>query len=180
MPIKRNEGWREPLLSITGRLGLTFLIGFVLLVLSVFPIPTGHFGDVRPGFILMTVYYWSIMWPTVMTYLTTFLIGLAFDLLAGLPLGMNAMTLLMVQWVTRSQRKFMLGQSFRVIWAGLALMAFLSAFIHWLLSSLLHETILGAQSVVVGALLTCLLFPVMMPLLTASGRWIADKSSTLV
>ncbi|HEX2751551.1 MAG TPA: rod shape-determining protein MreD [Alphaproteobacteria bacterium] len=179
MPIKRNEGWREPLLSITARLGLTFLIGFVLLVLSVFPIPTGHFGDVRPGFILMAVYYWSIMWPTVMTYLTTFLIGIAFDLLAGLPPGMNAMTLLMVQWVTRSQRKFMLGQSFRVIWAGLALMAFLSAFIHWVIFSLLHGTLLGAQSVVVGAVLTCLLFPVMMLPLSAFGRWIADKSSRL-
>jgi len=180
MPMKRNEGWREPLLSITARLGLTFLIGFVLLVLSVFPIPTGHFGDVRPGFILMAVYYWSIMWPSVMTYLTTFLIGIAFDLLAGLPPGMNAMTLLMVQWVTRSQRKFMLGQSFRVIWAGLALMAFLTAFIHWAVFSLLHGTLLGAQSVAVGAVLTCLLFPVMMPPLSAFGRWIADKSSRLV
>lgn len=180
MTIKRNEGWRDPLLSILARLGLTFLIGFVLLVFSVFPLPTGHFGDVRPGFILMAVYYWAIMWPSTMTYLTTFLIGIAFDLLAGLPPGMNAMTLLMVQWVTRSQRKFMLGQSFRVIWAGLALMAFLTALIHWALFSLLHGAMLGAQSVVVGALLTCLLFPVMAPLLAAFGRWIAQKSSSLV
>lgn len=180
MSLKRNEGWREPLLVITARLGLTFLIGFVLLVLSVFPIPTGHFGDVRPGFILMAVYYWSIMWPSVMTYLTTFLIGIAFDLLAGAPPGMNAMTLLMVQAVTRSQRKFMINQSFRVIWAGLALVAFLTALIHWILFSLLHGAFLGAQTALVGAVLTCLLFPVMMPPLSHFGRWIADKSSRLV
>lgn len=179
MPLKRNEGWRDPLLSIFARLGMTFLIGFVLLVFSVFPLPTGHFGDVRPGFILMAVYYWSIMWPSTLTYLATFLIGIAFDLLAGLPPGMNAMTLLMVQWVTRSQRKFMVGQSFWVIWAGLALVTFLTGLIHWLLYSLLHETILNAQSVVVGAVLTCLLFPVMVPLLSAFGRWITQKSSSL-
>ena len=89
------------------------------------------------------------------------------------------MTLLMVQWVTRSQRKFMVGQSFWVIWAGLALVTFLTGLIHWLLYSLLHETILNAQSVAVGAVLTCLLFPVMAPLLSAFGRWIAQKSSSL-
>lgn len=179
MARKRNEGWQEPLLSILGRLGLTFLIGFVLLLLSVFPLPTEHLGDVRPAFILMTVYYWAIMFPSTLTYFTVFLIGLSFDLLAGFPPGVNAMTLLIVQWIVRSQRKFMLGQPFRVIWAGLALMAFGAALMQWAVFSLFYGAPLNIRPVLISALLTCLLFPVLLPVLASSGRWLAEKSVRL-
>lgn len=177
MPIKRHDGWRAPFVTTLGRIGLTFLVIFVLLLVSVFPLPGAHAADVRPAFILMAVYYWTIMWPATFTYFTTFLVGIAFDLLAGYPPGMHTVVLLLVQWVTRSQRKFMLGQPFRVIWAGLVLVAFVTAILQWALFSLFYGELITVKPVLVSALLTCALFPLAVPALSAFGRWIAQRSS---
>ena len=76
------------------------------------------FAEVTPAFAVMAVFYWTIYRPERLPYVATFGIGVLQDLLAGTPLGMTALLLLVVQGVVASQRTFFRGKPFLVIWWG--------------------------------------------------------------
>ena len=99
MAFPSGDGWQESAFGSLGRFLLTFLAVFLLIVLSIFPFSLGHFGEIRPSFLLMAIYYWAIMRPSTLSPLATFIVGIAFDLMAGFPLGLNALTLVVAQWV---------------------------------------------------------------------------------
>lgn len=130
-----------------------------LFCLSVIPMQAGGIDDIRPPFLLMAIYYWTIFRPRLLSPVAVFLIGLVIDLVTALPLGMTALVFTAVQWVTRTQRKFLIGQSFIVIWWGFLLMAFAAALLHWGLFCLLHFTLMPVQPVLMGALLGVCTFP---------------------
>jgi rod shape-determining protein MreD len=172
-----QDGWKGLLVTAAARLGLMFLVVFVLLIVSTFPLPGAHFAEVRPAFVLMAVFYWTILWPGVFSYFLTFVTGIALDLMAGFPPGMNALPLVLVQWITYRQRKFMLGQPFRVIWAGLALVAVGTGALQWLMYSAFSGHAMAIRPQVMSVLVTCALFPAAAPALSAFGRWVAARSS---
>src|ERR1700749_5140385 len=123
--------WHETVLRMFGRWGLV-LIGLVALVLlRSTPLPIPHLCEVRPFFMLMVIYYWTILRPP--PPLAVFMLGLLLDFLSYYPLGMNALTLVLAQALTSYNRKFLLGQSFLVTWAGFALVAVGAGFLQWLL-----------------------------------------------
>lgn len=66
-----------------------FLVIFVLLIVSTFPLPGAHFSEVRPAFVLMAVLLDHIV-ARCFTYFLTFCLGIALDLLAGFPPGLNS------------------------------------------------------------------------------------------
>lgn len=153
--------WNEPLLGAVGRCGLMLLAVFVLFILSAFPFEIAYLGEVRPFFMLMAVYYWTIMRPSLLPPLATFIIGIILDLLFNWPLGMNAVVLVTAQAVTLSQRKFLLGQLFLVIWVGFALIAFGTGAVQWALFALFNMTLISIKSMLISSVLSVLLFPLM-------------------
>jgi rod shape-determining protein MreD len=168
--------WNESFLRIAGRWGLAMLGVFVLLVLSAFPFQVAHLGEIRPAFMLMAVYYWAILQPPMP--LAAFLLGLVLDLVSAYPLGMNALVLVAVQWLTSSQRKFFLGQSFLVIWACFALVAFGSGLVQWALFSLFDLMVFSPRPMLVSTLLSAFLFPlVVLPLGMAHKALVEHPSS---
>lgn len=177
MPLQIQDGWKGILLAAAARFGLTFLVIFVLLIVSTFPLPGPHLAEVRPAFVLMAVYYWTILFPGTFSYFLTFGLGIALDLLTGFPLGINAASLVLVQWVTFRQRKFMLGQPFGVLWAGLALVAVSIGTLQWLVFSIVNSQPAPLRSQLMSIAVTCALFPVAAPALSAFGRWVAVRSS---
>lgn len=175
---KSGDGWQESLFGALGRFLLTFLAIFLLLVLSTFPFSIGHFGEIRPSFLLMAIYYWAIMRPSTLPPLATFAIGIAYDLMSGFPLGLNAMTLVVAQWLTRTQRKFLLGQSFVVIWMGLMLVSLGAGLLQWLLYSLFywHFDFSSIRAVLMSVVMTAAIFPLIVLPLSAFNRTMAERS----
>src|ERR1700722_8544752 len=112
MAFKTDEGWEESILSMLWRWAVTLAVIVVLIGLSVFPFRIGVLGEIRPSFMIMAVYYWAVMRPQAMTPPAVFLMGILFDEVAKYPLGLTALTLVLVQWITGTQRKFLLGQPF--------------------------------------------------------------------
>ncbi len=107
------------------------LVGLVLL--SVLSLPLPYAGSVRPCLVLMAVYYWAIFRPTLVPPFLCFIAGLLMDILSGMPLGVNALVLVAVQWVVRSQRRFLMAQPYKVLWAVFGLVAVLASALTWLL-----------------------------------------------
>ncbi len=169
----------EPLLKTVGRLGLVLLMIVALFVLSIFPFHVASLGEIRPAFLLIAVYYWAILHPSLLPPLAVFAIGIALDLLFVYPLGMNALVLVVVQWLTRSQRKFLLGQSFPVIWAGFALVVFGAGILQWGLFSLFNTTLVPVKPMLVSAALSTFLFPLMAVPLSLLHKALVDSPSSM-
>ena len=134
---------------------------FAIILLSVLKLPFPYAGSVRPALLLMIVYYWSIYRPTLLPPALCFCAGLAVDILSGAPLGLNALVLVAVQWLIASQRRFLMGQNYLMLWAVFALVGGLAALTQWALYGLinLHWTSLTLPAASVGLSLLC--FPLM-------------------
>lgn len=169
--------WNESFLKIIGRWGLVLFGVFLLLLLSAFPFSIAHLDEIRPAFLLMAVYYWAILRPPMP--LAVFALGLILDLLSSYPTGMSALVLVTVQWLTSSQRKFFLGQSFLVIWAGFALVVVAAGVVQWAVISLFNMALPPAKSMLISALLSTFLFPLMVLPLSRVYKALVDHPSTV-
>lgn len=166
--------WQESALRAMSRWGLVLAVVIGLLLLSVVPLRIAHLGELRPAFILMAVYYWSILRPAPLV--GVFILGLILDLLSAYPLGMSALVLVVAQLLASSQRKFLLGQSFLVIWAGFALVALGAGLAQWLIFSIFEASWVVARPMLISTLLSALLFPLVVVPLALVHRILAEPA----
>ena len=153
-----------------------FVIGFLLILNLVnFAIP--HAGDIRPLFLLMAIYYWAIFRPTLIPPVMAFAWGILFDMLAGLPVGMNALLFLIIQWVVRDQRLFLMGQSFMTLWLGFAVTALAYGIIQWLLFAVFSLSLPDYRPAAGTIVLSIGLFPLVSFLLVVTHRLLPQEMS---
>jgi len=141
------------------RWGLTLLVIVILFILSSIPLDFFHLGEIRPSFMLIAVYYMTILRPSRMSSIMVFLLGLALDLISSFPLGLNALILVSVQWLVRSQRRFLLSQTFKFMWVGFFLVALAAGVVQWLVLSLFNLSIYSIKPVLFSVLLSSFIFP---------------------
>src|SRR3984957_998094 len=74
-------------------------VGTTLLaaVISVLPLQIPGYAALTPVFTLMAAYHWTIYRPDLLPPIALFAVGLAEDLLAGSPMGVNALLLLLTR-----------------------------------------------------------------------------------
>lgn len=131
----------------------------ILLLMSVSPSRLPGFVHVAPMVALISVYYWAVTRPGAMGYGTAFLLGLVEDCLTGAPLGVGALTLLVVQAAVASQVRYFLGKPFPVGWWAFLLMALGAAFVKWLAVSAFHAQFVDGTALMFSVLLTVTMFP---------------------
>lgn len=140
--------------------GLTpFIITLSLAMLSVVPLRLPDFAPVTPMLTVIAVYYWSIYRPDLLPMAAVFAVGLFQDALAGMPLGLTALVLIVVQYVTIAQRRFFHGKIFLVEWWGFMLVAPGAAFASWLLASLYFGVLVTPRPLGFQLLLSIALYP---------------------
>lgn len=144
------------------------LCALFVLNMTAFPMP--YAGAVRVSFVLMAVYYWAIYRPTLVPSALCFSAGLLMDVLSGMPLGLNAVVILLVQRVVKSQRRFLMGQPYIAIWAVFGLVAAAAAAMQWLLFGLAGWRWTGGLPAAAGAAASLLLFPAATMALVAVHR----------
>lgn len=150
---QRMDSWIRQMLPF----GTTVL----LLLVAIMPTRIPGYGGVAPLLAMMGVYYWAIFRPDLLPPLAAFAIGLLYDVMAGGPLGVNALVMLLVQGVTASQRRFFLGKTFLVAWWAFAMVAGGAMAIAWLLVSGLYGQIVEPRAVFFEYLLTVALYPLL-------------------
>lgn len=160
-----------------GRLSVAQLIIGLLLVLNLVNIALPHAGDVRPAFLLMAIYYWAVFRPTLIPPVMTFIWGLLFDLIAGLPLGISALLFLAIQWVVRDQRLYLMGQSFAMLWLGFILTALVYSALQWTIFSIMQLTFADWRAPLGAFLLSVGLFPLVSFILVLTHRFLPHEST---
>ncbi len=136
-------------------------VATILLLVFVMMVPwrLPGFGPITPAFTLMAVFYWSIYRPDRLPYVATFCLGIVQDLLSGMPLGMTPLVLLIVQSILISQRRFLLGKSFLVVWWGFMIVAPAAAILSWIVGTMFFGALLAPVPIVVQVAMTILLYP---------------------
>ncbi len=98
------------------RISVSYIMIFLLFILSIVSVSHPFAGLIKAPFFLMTIYYWGIYRPTLIPAWLVFIAGCIMDFLSGFPIGLNAFIFLVVQWSVIDQRRFLMGQSFLVVW----------------------------------------------------------------
>lgn len=141
-------------------LSLAQIVIFILFLLGLISYSISYSDAVRPYFIVICIYFWSIYRPTLLSPAYVFVLGLLFDFILGYPVGLHAMLFVVVQWIIRDQRLFFLGQPYVIVWMGFAFTCFAAMLSEWLFFTALNENVFDFSVVLYGTLVSTLIFPI--------------------
>lgn len=136
-------------------------------------------GAVKAPLFLMGLYYWSIFRPGMFPPWLVFIAGILADLIGAVPLGLNACVFLLVHWTISDQRRFLMGQSFVVIWIGFLIVCSAALLFQWLVFGLVNQAWPMPGQLVFSILLGGALFPLLYVLLNWTYRVMTEQSGEL-
>lgn len=134
------------------------VVGFAILV-DLAPRPALGGGGLGPFLTLAVVYFWCVYRPDLMTYGAVFAIGLAHDLLSGLPLGCTSLALVLGRGVLVARQRFFHAKSFGVMWALFALLAPAVELVRWAVGAFATSSLVDPTPLVFQVALTVALYP---------------------
>jgi rod shape-determining protein MreD len=140
----------------------------LLMLLAEAPLGIADQAAMLPAVTLACVYLWSLFRPGAMPPPVVFVVGLLFDLLGYLPLGVGALTLLTVHGLAVRWREVLIRQGFISAWLAFAGFAVGAAALGWVLTAVLVFRLLPVGPALFQALLTAALYPALaIPLIRA-------------
>lgn len=138
---------------------------------GVVPASVPGFSSVTPLLSVITIFFWVVARPNLTPPAMVFCVGLLQDVLSGGPIGIWALTLLLVQYLSLSQRRFLVGHSFGLGWIGFASIAAGAESLAWIGACLYYGAILSPAPLIVQTALTVLVYPVGAWILIGLSRW---------
>ncbi len=140
------------------RLSVPHILLLLLVILNVsLPLVPGDIF--KPQLVAMAAYYWAVYRPTIMPVYLCFASGLVLDTLIGTPLGLNAISLILIHWLVRSQRRFLTGQTYIAILTVFALVISGVSLLQWGLMALVGDAPFGVMMLLATAGSSIIVFP---------------------
>lgn len=156
------------------RLIIVYAFLGVLFLLNLTALPVPHAGLIKPHLVLMAVYYWAIFRPTLIPTWLCFVVGILLDILSGMPPGLQAFILVIVQSLVRDQRKFLMAQLYISVWAIFGVVVAMAAAIQWSLFGLANDMQWPAiMPAAASVLVTFCLFPMVSMALIMTHRMLS-------
>jgi rod shape-determining protein MreD len=128
-------------------------------VISVLPLQIPGYAALTPVFTLMAAYHWTIYRPDLLPPVALFGVGLTEDLLAGSPVGVNALLLLLTRVAVLSYRRYFINRNFPFVWTGFTLLAVVAMLGLWGIHCVLDLSLLDFRDAVIRGALTVAMFP---------------------
>lgn len=147
------------------------LTALFFVLAGVVPAGVPGLSTVTPLLSVAAIFYWVVVRPDLMPPAAVFGIGLLQDVLSGGPIGLWALTLLLVQYLSLSQRRFLVGQTFILGWVGFSSIVIGAACLAWLAACIYYDVLLSPVPVFVQAALTILIYPVIALVLISLSHW---------
>ena len=161
-------------LDIAARHAFPASCTILLMLLTEVPFGIADQAVLLPAVTLACVYFWSLFRPAALPPPVVFLIGLLFDLLGYLPIGVGVLTLLLVHGLALRWRRVLTRQGFLPAWLAFAGFAIGGALLDWALTSLLGFRLLPPAPALFQAALTIALYPALAILFIRAHRTVAD------
>ena len=129
-------------LDIAARHAFPAACTILLMLLTGAPLGIADQAALLPAITLACVYFWSLHRPAAMPPPVVFVVGLLFDLLGYLPLGVGVLSLLIMHGVALRWRSVLMRQGFLPGWLAFAGVAVCAALLGWALTALLSFRLL--------------------------------------
>ncbi|MGB0749326.1 MAG: rod shape-determining protein MreD [Magnetospiraceae bacterium] len=155
-----------------GRNATPFVVTIFLVLVSLIPTHIPALSLAPPLYVVIAVYHWTLFRPDLMPPVAVFFVGLLQDVLGGGPIGFFAFVLLLVYGSVLSQRRFLYGKSFAVVWLGFLFVGLGASIAIWLLGCLNLVTLLPLRPFFHQYLMTVALFPLVAWLLVTWERMV--------
>lgn len=153
----QQDVWHR--LDLLARNLLPFIATLLLILIGMVPLGVPDLSPVVPSLALVAVYYWIVYRPSLMPVWAVFLVGLFHDLLAGGPVGVGILSLLLAYGMVGGVRRYMVNASFLVIWFVFAVVAAAALFCNWALTSLVEARLIEPEPAVFRYLTTMAVYP---------------------
>ena len=141
------------------RLSVPHILLLMLICAELVPLGLPGSATVKPFFFIMGLYYWAVFRPTLLPPVYLFLLGLGMDFLTLMPPGSHAAIYLLIYWIVRMQRRYLMGQPFSIIYSGFILVAGVYAGLIWGINALYYMQLISPLPVLGYLLFSVLLFP---------------------
>lgn len=124
----------------------------------------------RAGFVVASVFFWTLYRPASLPAPVIALLGVLLDLLGASPLGMWAALLLIEQAGIAAVRRSLVAQGFPLVWLAFAGVALAVAAAEYATRSLLDLVILPPGPIITQAIIAILLYPLLAVVLIRAHR----------
>lgn len=156
------------------RLAAVYVLLGVLLAMNVVDVPLLGKDGGRIAVLLAGIYFWSIYRPTLLPYPLVFCGGLVLDFLGGGLVGLYALCFMVMVMLVRGQRRFLLGQSWPVVWAGFCVAAAVVTAFQYLAYAVSALSVPPIAPVAINLIVSTLLYPLLLPLMMLLNRALSD------
>lgn len=169
--------WPEslPLLNQTVKIVSLYLFLILLLLLNLAHLPFMSEAGTRPAFLLIGIYFWVIFRPNFIPLPLLFLLGIFLDILSGGLVGLNTLCFMLVALLVNSQRRFLLGQSWQVIWAGFFVAALMVQSIQIIAYGLSEWQVPSLGQALASVVMSVLSYPLLLVPLMGLNRFLANR-----
>ena len=151
-----------------------YIFLFLLLLLSVVDLPFLGQESGKLAFLLIGLYFWLIFRPSMLPYYLVFAAGLGLDFLSGGIVGIYTLCFMVMAMIVRNQRRFLLGQSWSVIWAGYCVAVTLITVLQYVVYSFVAMEFMPTVPVGINLVISYLLYPILLPLMMLFNRALVD------
>jgi len=151
-----------------------YLLLLILLMMNLVYIPLLGTEGGRLAFLLVGIYFWSIYRPALLPYPLVFGAGLALDFLSGGLVGLYALCFMIMVIIVKGQRRFLLGQSWPVIWAGFCVAVVVVTSFQFAAYGLSSWVVPPFIPVAYNLIISFLLYPMLLPLMIPLNRLLSD------
>ena len=117
--------------------------------------------------------FWTITRPSLLPVPMVFLIGLVFDIVSASVVGTHTFAYMLIVMLVRSQRRYLLGQTWAVLWVGFAAASVILGAIQMLVYTLSSGSMPSVLLFVGGVLVSALAYPLMTPLMIGLNRFLS-------
>lgn len=158
-----GELWRG--LDRAARNALPASVIVLFIVLLALPGLLPEEAAFRTGFVMASVFFWTLYRPAALPAPVVALIGILLGILGDVPLGLWSVLLLLEQAAVSALRRVLLRQGFAVVWLSFAGCAATIVTLEWVCRALLDLTMLPVMPVVLEGALGILFYPLLAVLL---------------
>jgi rod shape-determining protein MreD len=147
------------------RRAVPFLTAVVAALVDVLPLPSAAPWALAPLTTVAVVFFWSVHRPDLMTPLAAAAAGILFDALAGLPLGLTGLALLLTRTLAATPDPILHDRPPLLVWGSFLLVAAAALLLRWLVASVWSLQVFALRPVLLELALTVAAYPLVAALL---------------
>jgi rod shape-determining protein MreD len=141
------------------RIFFPYMLAVLFLFLATVPLGEVGLNICRPMVLVMLFSYFALYRPYFYPYWFLFIIGMLYDAALGLPLGMNALTYILVKAVIVWRRDKYLRAPFGAIWIQFAVLMVGTCLIQWMIMSFIYNHFFNFSLIMLQLILSIALYP---------------------